>query len=158
MPEPTVIRKLFHFLQGQNQTVEILQFGRFKICDEIQIIEPAGVVEFPFYRLNIRRRGFRMFLHHRHSLVLIQPPPVCTLTDWDHNRIGIWTWLAYDFKIGLYLVRKSRDINCFLSQAMHDGGLRQMLAKEAALKIQEELLSLAQFGRMYTKQHVRVIR
>jgi hypothetical protein len=40
---------------------------------------------------------------------------------------------------------------------MHDGGRREMLTKETALKIQKKLLGLAQLDRVNAKEQVRMI-
>src|SRR6185436_16707073 len=75
----------------------------------------------------------------------------------DHDHIGLETGLAVSLEFCLEIVRHTRHIDSLLRQAGKDRATDQVLAKETALKIQEELLGLAQFGRVNTKEQVRVI-
>ena len=63
IPESPRIAKLLHILKRQYQAVKVLQLGGFKIGDEVQIVQSAGVIEFPLDRLQVRQRGGGMLLH-----------------------------------------------------------------------------------------------
>ncbi len=98
-----------------------------------------------------------MFLHHGRALLLIERPPVGAFSDRNHDHVGLGARLAGRLQIGFHLVRKPRHVIGLLRQAVHDAGRLQMLAEEAALKIDEKLLRVAHLGGMHAKHEIGVI-
>src|SRR5215210_5340708 len=143
IPETPVVSCFLHLLQGEDQTLKVVQLGGFKIGNKVEIIQAGRVVEFPLDRLVIRQGGLRVLLHHARPFILRQRPPIGVFPDGNDDGIG--PRLARRLHVVFHLVGKSGHVVRLLSQPMKDGDAGEIFTERAVLEIDEKLLTVFQF-------------
>lgn len=89
IPEASIVSILFYPFEADHQIIEIVQLRGFEIGGEVEIVQPAGVVELALDGFEVRDAGLRVLLHERSSRLLIQQPPFGILPNGDDDCIRL---------------------------------------------------------------------